>query len=140
MALSHMAEFEPAPVGDAGRAEILGGPYFFRPAASGSAPDRLLERPNVPDPANQPVRTRDAWGRQTCRAWPSSQPDVLRAAAIIASRQRSTSSSVVAHEHTLILIALLPCQTVPPHQHVPSRWISAIVRFVVSDSPNDTRT
>jgi len=26
MALSHMAEFEPAPVGDAGRAEILGGP------------------------------------------------------------------------------------------------------------------
>src|SRR5207253_7754486 len=32
----------------------------------------------------------------------------------------STSSSVVAQDETLIRIAVRPCQTVPPHQHVPS--------------------
>src|ERR1700675_4749230 len=32
----------------------------------------------------------------------------------------STSSRVVAHEHTLIRIALRPRQTVPPHQQTPS--------------------
>ena len=39
---------------------------------------------------------------------------------IIAARLSSTSSSVVAHELTLMRIAVRPCQTVPPHQHVPS--------------------
>jgi hypothetical protein len=38
----------------------------------------------------------------------------------IASRLRSTSSSVVAQEETLIRIAVRPCQVVPPHQQVPS--------------------
>src|SRR4029453_11482851 len=38
----------------------------------------------------------------------------------IASRLRATSDSVVAHEDTLMRIAFLPFQTVPPHQHVPS--------------------
>jgi hypothetical protein len=42
------------------------------------------------------------------------------ASRIIASRLRSTSVSVVAHEDTLIRIAVFPCHTVPPHQHVPS--------------------
>ena len=32
----------------------------------------------------------------------------------------STSLSVVAQEDTLILIAVFPCQVVPPHQQVPS--------------------
>ena len=41
---------------------------------------------------------------------------------------RSTSSSVVAHEQTLIRMAVRPCQTVPPHQHVPSPWIVSMTR------------
>jgi hypothetical protein len=44
-----------------------------------------------------------------------------RAALSIASMLRSTSSSVVDQLLTLILIAVRPFQTVPPHQHVPSR-------------------
>src|SRR5215510_2753346 len=39
---------------------------------------------------------------------------------MIASKLRSTSSSVVAHEETLMRIAARPCQIVPPHQQVPS--------------------
>ena len=38
----------------------------------------------------------------------------------IASTLRSTSASVVAHELTLIRIAVRPCHTVMPAQHVPS--------------------
>ena len=45
----------------------------------------------------------------------------IHGARSIAGRLRSTSSSVVAHEETLIRIAARPCQTVPPHQQVPSR-------------------
>ena len=40
----------------------------------------------------------------------------------MAATLRSTSSSVVAQDETLILIAALPCQKEPPHQQVPSRW------------------
>ena len=43
-----------------------------------------------------------------------------RARRITASALRSMSSSVVAHDDTLMRIAVLPCQTVPPHQQVPS--------------------
>ena len=39
---------------------------------------------------------------------------------IMASTLRSTSSSVVAQLETEILMAVCPCQTVPPHQQVPS--------------------
>jgi len=38
----------------------------------------------------------------------------------IASKLRSTSSSVVAHDETLMRMAVRPCQTVAPAQHVPS--------------------
>src|SRR5437773_7201700 len=38
----------------------------------------------------------------------------------IASKLRSTSSSVVAQEETLMRMAVRPCQTVAPAQHVPS--------------------
>ena len=58
----------------------------------------------------------------------------------IAARLRSTSSSVVAQEDTLMRIAARPCQTVPPHQHVPSACSSAIARRVCSAEPNETRT
>ena len=58
----------------------------------------------------------------------------------ITARLRSTSSSVVAHDETLIRMAVCPCQIVPPHQHVPSAWIAPITRLVVSASPNDTST
>ena len=58
----------------------------------------------------------------------------------IASSDRSTSSSVVAHELTLIRIAVSPCQTVGPHQQVPSAWSAAITRRVRSASPNETST
>ena len=40
---------------------------------------------------------------------------------IMAARLRSTSASVVAQEETLMRIAVCPCQTVGPHQQVPSR-------------------
>ncbi len=52
----------------------------------------------------------------------------------IASKLLSTSASVVAHDETLIRIAARPCQTVGPHQHVPSSWIAAITARVVSSS------
>lgn len=44
----------------------------------------------------------------------------------MAARLRSTSSSVVAHDDTLMRMAVCPCHTVPPTQHVPSAWIAAI--------------
>jgi hypothetical protein len=44
----------------------------------------------------------------------------------IAARLRSTSSSVVAHDDTLMRMAVCPCHTVPPTQHVPSAWTAAI--------------
>ena len=43
-----------------------------------------------------------------------------RAQRMIASALRSTSTSVVAHELTLIRMAHRPCHPVIPHQHVPS--------------------
>jgi hypothetical protein len=45
---------------------------------------------------------------------------------IIAVTLRSTSSSVVAQLDTLIRIAVCPCHCVPPHQQVPSFWISVM--------------
>ncbi len=45
---------------------------------------------------------------------------------------RVTSSSVVAHELTLMRMAGRPCQTVPPHQQVPSAWTAATIRSVTS--------
>ena len=44
----------------------------------------------------------------------------------IAARLCSTSSSVVAHDDTLMRMAVCPCHTVPPTQQVPSAWIAAI--------------
>jgi hypothetical protein len=38
----------------------------------------------------------------------------------IAARLRSTSSSVVAQQDTLMRMAARPCHSVPPHQQVPS--------------------
>src|SRR5580704_9012782 len=63
-------------------------------------------------------------------------PAVLSIAAILSS----TSSSVVAHEETLMRIAARPCHTVPPHQHVPSFCKAAITARVLSSPPNDTST
>ena len=66
---------------------------------------------------------------------------VSRATRIIASRLRSTSSSVVAHEETLMRIAVRPCQTVPPHQQVPSACSAGDhARASPSGSPNETST
>jgi hypothetical protein len=42
------------------------------------------------------------------------------AAFSIAAKLRSTSSWVVAQDETLIRMAVCPCQTVEPHQHIPS--------------------
>src|SRR4029077_4113417 len=58
----------------------------------------------------------------------------------IAARLRSTSSSVVAHEETLMRMAVRPCHTVPPAQHVPSACTPAITPRVSSASPNQTST
>jgi len=57
----------------------------------------------------------------SCVIYPSA-----RATPYHASKLLSTSSSVVAHDDTLMRMAARPCQTVPPHQQVPSacrrRW------------------
>ena len=45
---------------------------------------------------------------------------VFFAILIMAARLRSMSSSVVAQQETLIRIEVLPLQSVPPHQQVPS--------------------
>src|SRR5438045_3483460 len=50
------------------------------------------------------------------------------------------SSVVVIHDETLIRMAGLPFHTVPPHQQVPSSWISCMILFVSSASPKQTRT
>jgi hypothetical protein len=52
----------------------------------------------------------------------------------IASAERSMSSSVVDQLEMEIRIAPRPCQTVPPAQHVPSRWIAAITAAVRSSA------
>ncbi len=65
---------------------------------------------------------------------------VRSAQAIMASRLVSTSAAVVDQLQTLMRIARRPCQTVPPHQQVPSRWISSITRAVDSSSPKETST
>jgi len=57
---------------------------------------------------------------------------------IIAARLRSTSSCVVAHDETLMRIAVRPCQTVRPAYQVPSACTAATTRRVVSSSPNET--
>src|SRR6266567_4967892 len=51
-----------------------------------------------------------------------------------------TSSSVVAQELTLIRIAVWSCQTVDPHQQVPSAWMRSMVLSVFSGDPNETST
>jgi len=58
----------------------------------------------------------------------------------MAARLCSTSSVVVAHEETLIRIAARPCQTVAPHQQVPSVCTAAITARVVASSPKLTST
>ena len=58
----------------------------------------------------------------------------------MAARLASTSAAVVAHDDTLIRIAVRPCHSVPPHQHVPSCWMRAITARVRSGEPNDTST
>ncbi len=58
----------------------------------------------------------------------------------MASRLRSTSAAVVAHDDTLIRMATWPCHWVTPHQHVPSSWMAVMTRRVVSASPNVTST
>ena len=50
----------------------------------------------------------------------------------IASTLRSTSASVVAHDDTLMRMAVRPCHTVPPHQQVPVLLEAAIARSVFS--------
>jgi hypothetical protein len=55
-------------------------------------------------------------------------PPTSAATRTIASTLASTSASVVAQLDTLIRIAVRPCQTVPPHQQVPSAWSAAITR------------
>ncbi len=46
--------------------------------------------------------------------------EYFEAARNITSKLISTSSSVVAQEHTLIRMAVCPCHLVPPIQQVPS--------------------
>jgi hypothetical protein len=58
----------------------------------------------------------------------------------MASMLRSTSSSVVAHEHTLMRIAVCCCHTVTPHQQVPSLCSTSMTRLVRAASPNVTST
>src|SRR5207244_13196537 len=79
------------------------------------------------------------FARSVHPAVPATAP-ASRATRTMASRLRSTSASVVAQLETLMRIAVRPCHTVPPHQHVPSSWIPAITRRVVSGEPNDTST
>ena len=67
----------------------------------------------------------------------SHQYDAIRK---IAARLRFTSASVVAQDDTLMRIAVWPCQTVPPHQQVPSRCTRPITSRVRSAFPNDTKT
>src|SRR6266498_435555 len=59
---------------------------------------------------------------------------------IITDEHLSISFSVVIHEDTLILIAVIPFHTVPPHQQVPSSWIFLMILFVRSASPKETST
>ena len=65
---------------------------------------------------------------------------VVLATRSIAAMLASTSTSRVAQDETLIRIAVRPCQTVPPHQQVPSACSAAITRWVRAASPNATST
>lgn len=59
---------------------------------------------------------------------------------MMAAGLRSTSSSVVAQLETEIRIAVCPCDTVPPHQQVPSSCMAAIMRRVPCAVPTETKT
>ena len=74
--------------------------------------------------------------------WPAYAEVALirRATRTIDSTLRSTSSSVVAHEDTLIRMAVWFCHTVPPTQQTPSSTTPAITRCVTSGSPKETST
>ncbi len=97
------------------RAEVLGGalgPYALQ-AAIAACHARARTAWRVTASEDQPDGERD-------RGAPRPGHPLRLAARSMASRLRSTSSSVVAHDDTLIRMAVRPCQTVPPHQQVPS--------------------
>jgi hypothetical protein len=58
----------------------------------------------------------------------------------IAATLRLTSRFVVAHEDTLMRIALRPFQTVPPHQQVPSACTASMTLVLISSPPKQTST
>ena len=72
--------------------------------------------------------------------WPRRADYSSAAALSIAAKLRSTSSVVVAHDDTLMRIAVFPCHTVEPHQQVPSACSRAMVRSVFSGVPKETST
>ena len=97
----------------------LAGALAARRAATATAcrsPCRSSACPGATPPScAPPPRSRACFRTRAARATRS-----------IASRLRSTSSSVVAQDDTLMRIAVRPCQTVPPHQQVPSACTPAI--------------
>lgn len=63
-----------------------------------------------------------------------------RVDSMMAARLRSTSSSVVAQDETLIRSAAFPRHAVPPHQRVPSRWTPGMACLVNLLLPKETST
>ncbi|MCB0110918.1 MAG: hypothetical protein KDE53_33590, partial [Caldilineaceae bacterium] len=95
------------------------------PIRAGLPNDRVppAQSPRTPRPLAVRPRPRTAHPLTSRRAVLSNGCAPLtshRATRTIAAKLCSTSSAVVAHEETLIRIAARPCQTVPPHQQVPS--------------------
>ena len=94
-----------------------------RPARARSA--RAANRPPNPQPTMTTPRRggsppASAMTSSCSTTWHYSARPGLRARRSMAARLRSTSASLVAQLHTLMRMAVRPCQTVPPHQHVPS--------------------
>ena len=115
-----------------------------RDCLAGSPPEYSRSRTEDRAGAERRERRRvPADPRRTDARAPSLRPSSARrqpATRSIAAMLRSTSASVVAHEHTLMRMAVRPCHTVPPHQQVPSACNAAITRWVRSASPKATST
>ena len=65
---------------DVGWAERLHTWPPLQTPRSGCLPHRFPEQPHLPDPVDQPVRSRDGWGRQTVLLRPDRQRAMVAAA------------------------------------------------------------
>src|SRR5579871_2125756 len=87
-----------------------------------------------------PLRQRGKFGANLRPIRHDGRPPHSSAARRIAARLISTSVLVVAHEETLMRMAVRPCHSVTPHQQTPSCCTFSITALVTCGGPKETST